>query len=51
MKTEITIICNECGCDDWLYHEKMRRVTGQEDGLNEEVTVVKCRVFGHKQIE
>jgi len=45
------VICTECGCDDWYNYERMRRVTGQEGGVNEEITIAKCRVCGHQQIE
>ena len=43
------VVCAECGGEDWANHEKMRRVTGQVDGLNQEVTVAQCRVCGHRQ--
>ena len=46
---EELLVCAACGMeDDWEWEEVMVRVTGQQNGVMQQITVANCHC-GHQQ--
>ena len=45
---EVVTVCASCGADNWI-EEGMFRLTGQVDGLREEILVARCVTCGNRQ--